>query len=83
MNRLKKLLNANNLKREAEPSKKEPGLIELLKDAHAALIRYKDKSTRLFKIYGRGEYDYGVSPNMDMQIFMTVSGLLLQDGNMS
>jgi hypothetical protein len=39
-NRLKKLLNANNLKREAEPSKKEPGLIELPNDAHAALLRY-------------------------------------------
>ncbi|OAG09879.1 uncharacterized protein CC84DRAFT_1213256 [Paraphaeosphaeria sporulosa] len=46
--------------------------IPLPKDAHAALVRYMETSRRCFRIYGRGEYDYGVSPNMDQQLLIGI-----------
>jgi hypothetical protein len=33
---------------------------------------YKDNSTRCFKIYGRGEYDFGVTLNSDMAITIDI-----------
>lgn len=41
-------------------------------DALKAQIEYKKKSTRTFVLYGRGKYDYGVTPNSDMQIIIDV-----------
>lgn len=41
-------------------------------DAFAAQKKYKEESIRCFKIYGRGNYDYGVTPNSDMQILIAV-----------
>ena len=69
--RLKKLLTQHDLKRVAERSKGLPS-IELTKDALSAQQRYKDNSNRCFKLYGRGEYDYGVTPNADQAILIDV-----------
>lgn len=66
-NRLKKLLDQHALKRVAEVSKSG---IHIPVDALAAQERYKDDSRRHFKLYGRGEYDYGVTPNSDMGILI-------------
>lgn len=41
-------------------------------DALKAQIKYKEESTRTFILYGRGKYDYGVTPNSDMQIMIDV-----------
>ena len=41
-------------------------------DALRAQQRYKDESKRCFKIYGRGKYDFGVSPNSDMAIMIDI-----------
>lgn len=46
--------------------------IQLPKDAHAAHVHFMATSRRCFRIYGRGEYDYGVSPNMDQQLLIGV-----------
>jgi hypothetical protein len=53
--------------------------IPLPEDAHAAQVRYMATSRRCFKIYGRGPYDYGVSPNMDQQILIGVRFALHRD----
>lgn len=42
------------------------------KNALAAQTRYRDTSTRIFRVYGRGEYDYGVSLNADMATFFNI-----------
>ncbi|KAF2451690.1 hypothetical protein P171DRAFT_515658 [Karstenula rhodostoma CBS 690.94] len=46
--------------------------IPLPENAHAAHLHYMVTSRRCFRIYGRGEYDYGVSPNMDQQILIGI-----------
>ncbi|KAF7196030.1 hypothetical protein HII31_02656 [Pseudocercospora fuligena] len=43
------------------------------KNALAVQTKYREKSTRTFKIYGRGEYNYGVTLNADMAILFDVS----------
>lgn len=47
--------------------------IELPKDALAVQTCYMDRSIRCFKLYGRGDYDYGVTPNADQAIMIAVS----------
>ena len=42
-------------------------------DAWAAQLQYYEESTRCFILYGRGKYDYGITPNSDMQINIEVS----------
>lgn len=42
-------------------------------NALAAQQRYKDESTRCFKLYSRGPYDFGVTPNSDQAIRINVS----------
>jgi len=71
-NRLKKILDQHDLKRVAEVPKAS-ATIQIPPNAFAAQQRYKDDGTRCFKLYGRGEYDYGVSPNADMAIMIEVS----------
>jgi len=61
---IKKILAEYRLDGNAEPAP-PPALPA---NALAAQHRYKDESTRLFRLYGRGEYDFGVSPNADQQI---------------
>ncbi|KAL5417182.1 hypothetical protein PMIN06_000922 [Paraphaeosphaeria minitans] len=64
-----------------EPPKPASTPIQLPKDAHAALVRYMETSIRCFRIYGRGAYDYGVSPNMDQQLLIGIChGRLLRLG---
>ncbi|CAJ2504290.1 Uu.00g116840.m01.CDS01 [Anthostomella pinea] len=41
-------------------------------DARAAQSRYKKDGTRTFRIYGRGEHNYGVSLNADMAILFNI-----------
>ena len=41
---------------------------QLPPNALEAQQKYKDESTRMFRLYGRGDYDFGVSPNADQQI---------------
>lgn len=45
----------------------------LPENALAAQEKFKDESTRCFVLYGRGKYDYGITPNTDMQLFIDVS----------
>jgi hypothetical protein len=70
--RLKKLLAENNLKRQAEVPKTLPP-IELPANAFAAQETYKKDGIRCFKLYGRGECDYGVTPNADMALLFNAS----------
>ena len=55
--------SANQLQNEERLSQ-----LGIPRNANAVQRRYRDESTRIFKIYGRGEYNYGVSPNSDQQI---------------
>ncbi|KAF2682299.1 hypothetical protein K458DRAFT_433232 [Lentithecium fluviatile CBS 122367] len=67
------LLIRHDLKRELEPPKNVEPLwspIEIPSNALAVQQRYKDKSTRCFKLYGRGQYEFGVTPNADMQLLI-------------
>jgi hypothetical protein len=41
-------------------------------DALRAQQRYKDESTRCFKLYSKGPYDFGVTPNSDQAIKIDV-----------
>lgn len=45
----------------------------------AAQQRYKDESTRIFRLYGRGEHDFGVSPNSEQQIKIDIMHQRLLD----
>jgi hypothetical protein len=38
-----------------------------------AQIKYKEESQRYIILYGSGEYNYGITPNSDMGIFIGVS----------
>jgi hypothetical protein len=62
--RLKKLVPTVNVLR-GNADRQALGIPE---DALAAQQRYKNDSTRCFKIYGHGESNYGVSPNADRTI---------------
>ncbi|KAI9708402.1 MAG: hypothetical protein M1828_003000 [Chrysothrix sp. TS-e1954] len=42
-------------------------------DALAAQLRYKRDSTRHFRIYGRGEYNFGVSLNADQAVHLDIA----------
>lgn len=42
-------------------------------DAWAAQVKYYEESTRQFILYGRGKYNYGITPNSDMQLKINVS----------
>ncbi|KAF2103749.1 hypothetical protein NA57DRAFT_50618 [Rhizodiscina lignyota] len=67
--RLKKLVpSVNQMK--TSTTQAELGIPE---DAVKAQKRYRDKSTRTFRIYGRGEYNYGVSLNSDVAIQMDIA----------
>ena len=67
--RLKKLVpSVNHLHAEDNMTK-----LGIPKDALEAQQHYKDNSTRVFKIYGRGEYNYGVSPCMDQGIRIEIA----------
>jgi hypothetical protein len=35
-----------------------------------AQLKYKDESARYIKLYGNGEYDFGITPNADMRVFI-------------
>ncbi|KAF2134011.1 hypothetical protein P153DRAFT_427887 [Dothidotthia symphoricarpi CBS 119687] len=74
--RLKKLLTQYDLKRVAEQPKELPP-IQFPEDALAAQQRYKDESIRCFKLYGRGEYDYGVTPNADQSMLVGICHIRL------
>ncbi len=69
---IKKLLTQYPLDTDTEPAPPSASPYsnppQLPPNALAAQQRYKDDSTRMFKLYGRGEHDYGVSPNSDQQI---------------
>lgn len=73
--RLKKLMAKHGLglstAKEAV-TKAEESPIAYPKDALAAQRRYKIESTRCFKLYGRGPYDFGVTPNSDQAIRIDV-----------
>lgn len=75
--RLKKLLEKHSLLRPGqEPRKpKETNLPPIIfpRDALAAQQKYKDESTRCFKIYSRSPYDFGVSPNGDMALKIEIA----------
>ncbi|KXG46317.1 uncharacterized protein PGRI_051730 [Penicillium griseofulvum] len=75
--RLKNLLENHGLQQiEQEPIKpKESDLppISYPQDALAVQQKYKDESIRCFKIYSRGPYDFGVSPNSDMAIRVDIA----------
>lgn len=45
------------------------------KNALAAQQRYKEESKRCFKLYSRGPYDFGVTPNPNQEIGIEVSEL--------
>ncbi|KIK67560.1 hypothetical protein GYMLUDRAFT_257417 [Collybiopsis luxurians FD-317 M1] len=68
--RLKKIMahsyGSNRTSVSTDPGSSSAGPIEYPKNALAAQQKYKDQSTRCFKIYGRGEYDFGVTPNSHM-----------------
>ena len=64
----------HNLQRwEVSPENRFPSAPSLPKDAYAAQAKYYDESTRYFILYGRGEYDYGITPNADSQVKIKVS----------
>lgn len=76
---LKKLLCEYDLESETLPppatdstSAAFPSPPALPKDAFAALQTYRKDSTRVFRLYGRGEHDFGVSPNSEQQIRIDV-----------
>ena len=48
-------------------------------DAWAAQLKYGEESTRCFILYGRGKYDYGITPTSDMQVKIQVSLYQLLD----
>lgn len=56
----------NNMVKASEP-------IAYPKNALAAQERYKEDSIRCFKLYSRGPYDFGVTPNSDQAIKISVS----------
>ncbi|KAK3326921.1 hypothetical protein B0T19DRAFT_440946 [Cercophora scortea] len=70
--RLKKLVSAAAPQDTRTSTIPIPGTLRIPRDALAAQQRYRDKSMRCFKIYGRGEYDYGVTPNADRSILINV-----------
>ncbi|KAK0200700.1 hypothetical protein DFS33DRAFT_1490081 [Desarmillaria ectypa] len=43
----------------------------------AAQLRFHRKSTRFFVLYGRGEYDYAVTPNSTIGIILSVRVILV------
>jgi hypothetical protein len=53
--------------------------ITLPTNALAAQQAYKDNSTRLFRLYGHGGYDYGCGPNADQQIRIEIMHQRLLD----
>ncbi|KAF2645918.1 hypothetical protein P280DRAFT_465655 [Massarina eburnea CBS 473.64] len=80
-NRFRKLLDTNDVKRKAEPPKDRSSLvtqsqslgpIDILKNALMLQERYKEESIRCFQLYGRGEYDYGVTLNAEMAIYISI-----------
>lgn len=58
---LKKVVDPNRMVPAPEPQ----STIVLPPNALDAQQRYKDQSTRCFKLYGPGEHDFGVSPNSE------------------
>lgn len=50
-------------------------------NALAAQQRYKKHSTRCFKLYGRGQYNYGVTPNATMAILIDVCQNITRNPN--
>ncbi|KAI1608819.1 hypothetical protein EDD36DRAFT_94440 [Exophiala viscosa] len=72
---IKKVLAEYGLDGNAEPAP-PPALPA---NALAAQQKYKDESTRLFRLYGRGKYDFGVSPNSDQQIKIDIMHQRLLD----
>ncbi|CAI7607398.1 unnamed protein product [Penicillium glandicola] len=75
--RLKKLLAKHGLQRSDPEIRKlidsELAPITYPQDALAAQQKYKDESTRCFKIYSRGAHDFGIAPNAEMALKMDVS----------
>ncbi|KIV83578.1 hypothetical protein PV11_05594 [Exophiala sideris] len=72
---IKRLLSEYGLDGGAEPAP-PPALPA---NALAAQQKYKDESIRIFRLYGRGEYDFGVSPNADQQIKIDIMHQRLLD----
>ncbi|KXT00968.1 hypothetical protein AC578_8207 [Pseudocercospora eumusae] len=75
--RLKNLVPSTNALKNSEGQKLSlQEIAEQLgipKNALAVQTKYREQSTRTFKIYGRGEYNYGVTLNADMAILFDVS----------
>jgi hypothetical protein len=80
--RLKNVMDAHNLNavdvearkaKEAEEKKEaENALPKLPPNPLQAQLKYKDESTRYIKLYGNGKYDFGITPNADMGVFIDV-----------
>jgi hypothetical protein len=88
--RLKSCMDANRLNTEEIESRKikeaeaksktveddESGLPKLPLNPLKAQLKYKDESQRYIILYGSGEYNYGITPNSDMGIFIGVSEII-------
>ena len=70
--RFKKLVpSVNQLNaKDGETQLSVPKKLGIPEDALAAQLLYKENSIRHFKIYGRGEYNYGVTPNADQGVLL-------------
>jgi hypothetical protein len=89
--RLKTCMDTNHLNTEEIESRKiketeaksksvedgESRLPKLPLNPLKAQLKYKDESQRYIILYGSGEYNYGITPNSDMGIFIGVSKILL------
>ena len=64
--RLKKVMSKHNATTKMDTPISYP------KNAIAVQQAYKDNSTRCFKLYSRGPYDFGVTPNSDMALRIDV-----------
>jgi hypothetical protein len=66
------MLKLGKLKKGGEKKEAEAALPRLPANPLQAQLKYKDESTRYIKLYGSGEYDFGITPNSDMGVFIEV-----------
>lgn len=71
--------NVATLSTQPPTSQQQLPPIPLPDDAFAAQQQYKDNSTRCFKLYGRGKYNYGITPNSDMAVMIDIAHNRLRD----
>jgi hypothetical protein len=88
--RLKTCMDTHHLNTEEIESRKmkeAEAKSKIVKDRKSALpklpqnplqaqLKYKDESQRYIILYASGEYNYGITPNSDMGIFIGVSEIL-------